>query len=140
MVRQQIYKGELNLDLLNIINNVFDIKGLDRILLTEYDPSEKHTRLKGYIFINDELSINYKGEKAVLTYKRGYIIDKITLESSTFKEFLEDFVADYINLSPFFKLSTIRENPSNVLIIFILINYFYKSTIIILSFYIILVY
>jgi hypothetical protein len=124
MVRQQIYKGELNLDLLNIINNVFDIKGLDRILLTEYDPSEKHTRLKGYIFINDELSINYKGEKAVLTYKRGYIIDKITLESSTFKEFLEDFVADYIiasrkidslkdKITPNFIESFKRENKIN---------------------------
>ena len=96
MIRQQIYKGELNLELLDIINDVFERKGLNKILLTEYDPSEKHTGLKGYIFINDELSINYKGEKAVLTYKRGYIIDKITLESSTFKEFLEDFVADYI--------------------------------------------
>lgn len=107
MIRQQIYKGELNLELLDIINDVFERKGLNKILLTEYDPSEKHTRLKGYIFINDELSINYKGEKAVLTYKRGYIIDKITLESSTFKEFLEDFVADYIIASR--KISSLKE-------------------------------
>ncbi len=124
MIRQQIYKGELNLELLDIINDVFERKGLNKILLTEYDPSEKHTRLKGYIFINDELSINYKGEKAVLTYKRGYIIDKITLESSTFKEFLEDFVADYIiasikidslkdKITPNFIESFKRENKIN---------------------------
>ena len=125
MVRQQIYKGELNLELLDIINDVFERKGLDKILLTEYDPSEKYTRLKGHIFINDKMNINYKKDNAELNVSHSNDkFEKIILCKLSFKEFLESFVADYIlasrkidnlkeKITPNFIESFKRENKIN---------------------------
>lgn len=108
MVRQQIYKGELNLELLDIINDVFERKGLDKILLTEYDPSEKYTRLKGHIFINDKMNINYKKDNAELNVSLSNDkFEKIILCKLSFKEFLESFVADYILASR--KIDNLKE-------------------------------
>ena len=85
-----------NLELLDIINDVFERKGVDKIVLGVHDNSIRHTKIIGYIHINNELSLSYRDEKAIL---RGYLIDKIVLENNTFREFLENYVADYIKAS-----------------------------------------
>ena len=130
MIRQQIYKGELNLELLDIINDVFERKGLNKILLTEYDPYEQHTRIKGHIFINDKININYKKDNAELNVSHSNDkFEKIILSKLSFKEFLEEFVADYIiasrkidslkdKITPNFIESFKRENKINEFLLY----------------------
>ena len=95
-----------NLELLEIINEVFERKGVDIIVPSIIDNSIRHTKLPGYIFLNDDISINYRGENAVLICKMkstslssNITNNKITLDNLSLKEFLEDYVADYIKAS-----------------------------------------